>query len=86
MQLEKLKVRAPEILRMIATVGERKTFSLTDAALGYKWKRTTWTLTCGNIRGTRSYVTAYHSAINTYYSAYTIRPANLLLKAAFKLF
>jgi len=76
---------AHELYYNSATVGERKTFSLTDAALGYKWKRTTWTLTCGNIRGTRSYVTAYHSAINTYYSAYTIRPANLLLKASFKM-
>ncbi|MBR4433541.1 MAG: hypothetical protein IKS80_03420 [Bacteroidaceae bacterium] len=68
-----------------ATVGDDKTFSLTDAALSYKWKRTTWTLTCGNIFNTRSYVTAYHNAINTYYSAYTIRPANLLLKASFRL-
>ena len=68
-----------------ATVGDDKTFSLTDAALSYKWKRTTWTLTCGNIFNTRSYVTAYHNAINTYYSAYTIRPANLLLKASFKM-
>lgn len=68
-----------------ATVGDDKTFSLTDAALSYKWKRTTWTLTCGNIFNTRSYVTAYHNAINTYYSAYTIRPANLLLKASFSL-
>ena len=66
-----------------ATVGDDKTFSLTDAALSYKWKRTTWTLTCGNIFNTRSYITAYHNAINTYYSAYTIRPANLLLKALF---
>ena len=68
-----------------ATVGDDKTFSLTDAALSYKWKRTTWTLTCGNIFNTRSYVTAYHNAINTYYSAYAIRPANLLLKASFRL-
>ena len=68
-----------------ATVGDDKTFSLTDAALSYKWKRTTWTLTCGNIFNTRSYITAYHNAINTYYSAYTIRPANLLLKASFSL-
>lgn len=68
-----------------ATVGDDKTFSLTDAALSYKWKRTTWTLTCGNIFNTRSYVTAYHNAINTYYSAYAIRPGNLLLKASFRL-
>ncbi len=68
-----------------ATVGDDKNFSLTDAALSYKHKRTTWTLTCGNILNTRSYVTAYHNAINTYYSAYTIRPANLLLKASFKM-
>lgn len=68
-----------------ATVGDDKNFSLTDAALSYKHKRTTWTLTCGNILNTRSYVTAYHNAINTYYSAYTIRPANLLLKVSFKM-
>ncbi len=68
-----------------ATVGDDKTFSLTDAALNYKYKRTTWTLTCGNILNTRNYVTAYHNAINTYYSAYTIRPANLLLKVSFKM-
>ena len=67
-----------------ATIGEQKSFSLTDAALSYKYKRVTWTLTYGNIFNTKSYVTAYHSAINTYYSAYTIRPANLLLKATFK--
>ena len=76
---------AHELYYNSATVGERKTFSLTDAALSYKHKRIIWTLTCGNIFNTSSYVTAYHSAINTYYSAYTIRPANLLLKASFRL-
>lgn len=74
-----------EIYYSSATVGDDKTFSLTDAALSYKYKRITWTLTCGNIFNTKDYITAYHNAINTYYSAYHIRPVNLLLSVAFKM-
>lgn len=74
-----------ELYYSSATVGDDKIFSLTDAALGYKCKRATWTLTYGNIFNTKNYITAYHNAINTYYSSYLIRPANLLLNVAFKL-
>lgn len=74
-----------ELYHSSATVGDDKFFSLTDAALGYKCKRATWTLAYGNIFNTGNYITAYRDAINTYYSSYLIRPANVLLSVAFKL-
>ena len=76
---------AHELYYSSAVLGDDKTFSLTDATVSYRYKRVVWSLACGNIFNTRSYVTAYHSAINTYYSAYAIRPANLLLKVTFKM-
>jgi len=56
-----------------------------DIHLSYTLKQVGFELDWNNILNTRDYVTAFYSSMNEYYSAYRIRPSNLLLKVRFKI-
>ena len=62
-----------------------KNFALADLGLNYRWNRFYFTLDWTNIFNTKKYVTYYYNGLNTYYSAYNIRPENILLKVRFKI-
>ncbi len=67
--------------------GSRKQkFYLLDAGITYTWKRLRLTVDYSNILNTTDYVYAYYGTLSSYYSAYRIRPASILLSARFKLF
>jgi hypothetical protein len=62
-----------------------KNFSLADLGMNYRWNRFYFMLDWTNIFNTKKYITSYYNGLNTYYSAYNIRPENVLLKVRFKL-
>jgi hypothetical protein len=64
---------------------ENKNFSLVDLGMNYRWNRYYFILDWTNIFNTKKYITSYYNGLNTYYSAYNIRPENVLLKMRFKL-
>jgi hypothetical protein len=67
--------------------GSRKqSFYLLDAGITYTWKRLRFTLDYTNILNTADYIYAYYGTLSSYYSAYRIRPASVLLSMRFKLF
>lgn len=64
----------------------RQNFYLLDVGVTYTWKRIRFTLDYTNILNTTDYVYAYYGTLSSYYSAYRIRPASVLLSMRFKLF
>ncbi len=67
--------------------GSRKQhFYLLDAGISYTWRRVRFTLDYNNILNTTNYVYAHYGTLSSYYSAYRIRPASLLLSTRFKIF
>jgi len=62
-----------------------KYFSLADLGMTYRWNRFFFKLDWTNILNTKKYITYYYNGLNTYYSAYNIRPENIMLKVRFKL-
>lgn len=62
-----------------------KHFSLADLGVNYTQGRHLYTLTWTNILNTKHYITNNYNGVNSFYSAYKIRPANILLTVNFKL-
>ena len=56
-----------------------------DIHLNYTWKQVGFELNWNNILNTENYITAFYSSMNEYYSAYRIRPANVMFKVRFKI-
>jgi glutathione S-transferase len=63
-----------------------KNFSLADLALAYTYKNVRYSLDWTNILNTSKYVSAWYGNLNSYYSEYNIRPAQVMLNMQFKLF
>jgi hypothetical protein len=51
----------------------------------YRMKNVDWMLDWTNIFSTRQFVTYSYSDISSYYSVYGLRPAEVLLRARFKI-
>ncbi len=62
-----------------------RTMSFLDAGAKYKWKDLEFNLTYNNILNAKEYISASYSDISTYYYAYDLRPAEVLLKVRFKI-
>jgi len=62
-----------------------RTMSFLDAGGTYKWKDIEFNLSYTNILNTKQYISASYSDISTYYSAFDLRPAEVLLKVRFKI-
>jgi hypothetical protein len=61
-----------------------KNFALADAGINYTWKQLRFSVDWKNILNTKTYISAYYSNMNSYYSEYVIRPSSLLIKVEFK--
>ena len=61
-------------------------FVLLDCSLGYTFRKVKFSLDVNNILNTDSFIYSYYSGIYGYYSAYSIRPRNVMLGARFKLY
>jgi outer membrane receptor protein involved in Fe transport len=64
--------------------GDRYT-SFADAGVKFKQKQLDLELEFNNIFNSKQYVSASYSNVSTYYYTYNLRPANILLRARFKL-
>ncbi len=62
-----------------------RTMSFGDLGAKYKWKDTEFIFSYTNIFNSKQYISASYSDISTYYYAYDLRPAEVLLKVRFKL-
>jgi hypothetical protein len=67
-----------------SAVENNKSLYFADLNLNYTWKQLRFTLDYTNILNTKKYATAYQDNLNTYYSAYRIRPAEVLLTVRLK--
>ncbi len=68
-----------------AIASGNRAMSFLDAGAKYKWKDFEFNLTYNNILNTKEYISASYSDISTYYYAYNLRPAEILLKVRFKI-
>ncbi len=68
-----------------AIASGNRTMSFMDAGAKYKWKDLEFDLTYTNILNAKEYISASYSDISTYYYAYDLRPAEVLLKVRFKI-
>ncbi|MDR3219086.1 MAG: carboxypeptidase-like regulatory domain-containing protein [Dysgonamonadaceae bacterium] len=66
------------------TVGSRN-MSFGDFGAKYKWKDVELLLDYTNIFNSKQYISASYSDISSYYYAYDLRPAEILLRVRFKL-
>ena len=62
-----------------------KSLYFADIGLSYIWKQTRFGLDWTNIFDTKNYTLAYYDNLNSYASAYRIRPSEIVLKVRFKL-
>ena len=62
-----------------------RTMSFGDIGIKYKWKKMEFLLDYTNIFNSKQYISASYSDISSYYYAYDLRPAEVLLKIRFKL-
>ncbi|MDR3060673.1 MAG: hypothetical protein LBU57_01005 [Dysgonamonadaceae bacterium] len=68
-----------------AIASGNRTMTFLDAGAKYKWKELEFILSYTNILNAKEYVSASYSDISTYYYAYDLRPAEILLKVRFKI-
>ncbi len=68
----------------VSTAG-RRTAQFADAALTYHYKTMQISLNYDNIFNTRQYISASNNETSSYYSTYTLRPAQVLLGLRFKI-
>ncbi|MDR3266461.1 MAG: carboxypeptidase-like regulatory domain-containing protein [Tannerella sp.] len=62
-----------------------RAMSFGDIGCKYKWAGMEFQLTYSNIFNTKQYISASYNNINSYYSAYDLRPAEILLQVRMKL-
>jgi hypothetical protein len=62
-----------------------RTMSFGDIGLKYKWKKLEFLLDYTNIFNSKQYISASYSDVSSYYYAYDLRPAEVLLKVRFKI-
>jgi hypothetical protein len=68
-----------------AIVSGSRTLSFGDIGVKYKWEKLEFLLDYTNIFNAKQYISASYSDIHSYYYAYALRPAEVLLKIRFKL-
>lgn len=56
-----------------------------DAGLKYRRKNMEYSINCSNIFNARQYISASYNSTNTYYSAYNLRPTQVLMAVRFKI-
>jgi len=74
-----------EYFRNSAVVSGSRTMSFGDIGAKYKWNNTEFLLDYTNIFNAKQYISASFSDISSYYYAYDLRPAEVLLRVRFKL-
>lgn len=62
-----------------------RVMSFADAGIKYSYKNITYSIDYNNILNAKQYVFANYNEISSYYSAYDLRPAQVLLKVRFKI-
>ena len=67
-----------------AIVSGSRTMSFGDLGVKYKWKKMEFMLDYTNIFNTKKYISSSYSSISSYYYAYDLRPAEVLLRVRFK--
>jgi len=68
-----------------AVASGNRTMNFADIALKRIFKKMEFELQYANIFNTKQYISASYSDISTYYSAYNLRPAQVLMKIKFKI-
>ena len=68
-----------------AIVSGSRTMSFGDIGAKYKWKSMEFLLDYTNIFNAKQYISASYSEISSFYYAYNLRPAEVLLRVRFKL-
>jgi hypothetical protein len=62
-----------------------RTMSFGDVGVKYKWKKMEFLLDYTNVFNSKQYISASYSDISSYYYAYDLRPAEILLRVRFKI-
>jgi len=68
-----------------AIASGNRSMSFGDIGIKYKLKNTEFLLDCTNIFNSKQYISANYNDISSYYYAYDLRPAEILLRIRFKL-
>ncbi len=68
-----------------AVAAGNRTMSFADAGAKYKWKDFEFSLSYSNILNSKQYISASYDNTSTYYYAYDLRPAEVLLKIRFNI-
>ena len=68
-----------------AIVSGSRTMSFGDFGAKYKWNKVEFLLDYTNIFNSKQYITASYNDVSSYYYAYDLRPAEILLRVRFKL-
>lgn len=76
---------AHEYFYSSTVAAESRVMSFADAGLKYKYKNMEFSLDYTNIFNAKQYISAGYSDISTYYSAYNLRPAQVLIGIRFKI-
>jgi len=74
-----------EYFQNSAIVSGSRTMSFGDIGAKYKWNNTEFLLDYTNIFNAKQFISASHSDISSFYYAYNLRPAEVLLRVRFKL-
>jgi len=80
-----LKVNGEHYFNSAIISSSRQNKYFADTELNLKLKTTLISLSLTNIFNTKQYITSSFTDLNSFYYAYRIRPANLLLKIKFKI-
>lgn len=75
---------AHEYFYSSAIAAGNRTMNFVDTGIKYKHKNMEYTIGYDNIFNVKQYISASYNSTNTYYSAYNLRPAQLLLSVRFK--
>jgi len=76
---------AHEYFYSSAVTSGNRTMNFADAGVKYRYKNMEFSVNYDNVFNIKQYISAYYSNTNTYYSAYDLRPAQLLAGIRFKL-
>ncbi|MDH6307601.1 hypothetical protein M2451_000051 [Dysgonomonas sp. PFB1-18] len=68
-----------------AIVSGSRSISFGDIRVKYKWKKVELMLDYTNVFNVKQFVSAFYNDVSRYYSSYDLRPAEVMLKARFKL-
>ena len=68
-----------------AITSDSRSMSFGDISVKYKWKKAELILDYTNVFNTKRFISASYSDVSKFYSSYALRPAEIMLKARFKL-